>query len=63
MKKYAVTWSKTYYAHGEKVVEANSRVEAEEMIEEMIEENIGDYEGSMQWNPDENTVEAFELKD
>jgi len=59
MKKYAVTWSKTYYAHGEKVVEANSRVEAEEMIEE----NIGDYEGSMQWNPNENTVEAFELED
>ncbi len=59
MKKYAVTWSKTYYAHGEEVIEANSRVEAEEMIEE----NIGDYEGSMQWSPDENTVEAFELKE
>ena len=59
MKKYAVTWSKTYYVHGEKVVKANSRVEAEEMVEE----NIGDYEGSMQWNPDQTTVEAFELKD
>ena len=59
MKKYAVTWSKTYYAHGEEVIEANSRVEAEEMVEE----NLGDYEGSMQWNPDENTVEAFVLED
>jgi len=59
MKKYAVTWSKTYYVHGEQIIEANSRVEAEEIAED----NIGDYEGSMQWNPDENTVEAFELKD
>ena len=59
MKKFAVTWSKTYYAHGEEVIEANSRVEAEEMVEE----NIGDYEGSMQWIPEENTVEAFELED
>lgn len=58
MKKYAVTWSKTYYAHGEEVIEANSRVEAEEVVEE----NIGDYEGSIQWYPDENIIEAFELK-
>jgi len=59
MKKFAVTWSKTYYSHGEQIIEANSRVEAEEIAED----NIGDYEGSMQWNPNETTVEAFELKD
>lgn len=59
MKKFAVSWCKTYYSHGETIIEANSRVEAEEIAEN----NIGDYEGSMQWNPDETTVEAFFLKD
>jgi hypothetical protein len=59
MKKYAVTWSKTYYAHGEKIIMANSRVEAEEIAED----NMGDYEGSMQYDPNENYVEAFELKE
>ncbi len=58
-KKFAVTWSKAYYVCGEEIIEANSRVEAEEIAED----NIGDYEGSMQWNPNETTVEAFELKD
>ena len=57
-QKYAVTWSKTYYAHGEVIIEADSRVEAEEIAENQI----GDFEGSLQWNPDQDTVEAFELK-
>lgn len=59
MGKYAVTWSKAYYAHGEVIIEANSRVEAEEIADD----NIGDYEGSMQYNPDQNYIEAFELED
>jgi hypothetical protein len=59
MEKYAVKWSKAYYAHGEVIIEANSRVEAEEIAED----NIGDYEGSMQYNPDQNYIEAFELED
>ena len=58
MKKYTVTWSKTYYAHGEQIIEANSRVEAEEIAED----NIGNYEGSMQWSPEQNTIEATELQ-
>ena len=58
MKKYAVTWSKTYYAHGEEVVTAKSETDAQEIIEN----KIGDLEGSMQWNPDETYVEAMELK-
>jgi len=59
MKKFAVTWSKVYVAHGEEVVEADSRVDAEEMVEN----KIGNLEGSMQYKPDGNYVEAFELKD
>ena len=58
-KKFAVTWSKAYYVCGEEIIEANSRVEAEEIADN----NIGDYEGSMQYNPDQNYIEAFELKD
>lgn len=57
--KYTVTWSKSYYACGEEVIEANSKVEAEQIVKE----NIGNYEGSIQWIPDENTVEAFELNE
>jgi|TARA_R110000737_G_scaffold133914_1_gene165345 hypothetical protein len=59
MKLYTVTWSKTYYTHGEEIIEARSRVEAEEIAQR----NSGDYEGSMLWNPDETTAEACFLKD
>ena len=58
MSKYKVTWSKTYYASGEVEVEATSRMDAELKVEE----NIGDYEGSMQYNPDEDYVDAVEVK-
>ena len=47
MKKYNVDWSKTYYASGNVVIEAESEMDAE-MI---AENNIGDYEGSMQYDP------------
>ena len=57
-KKFAVTWAKNYCAHGEEVIEANSRVEAEEIMNE----RIGDLQGSMQYLPDDNYIEAFELK-
>ena len=56
MKKYKVSWSKTYYASGEVEVEATSRMDAELKVEE----KIGDYEGSMQYNPDEDYVEVVE---
>lgn len=59
MKKYTVTWSKSYYSCGEEVIEANSKAEAEEIVEE----NIGNYDSFLQYIPNENIVEAFELKD
>ena len=59
MKTFTVSWSKTYYVRGEEVIEANSKAEAEEIAEQ----NIGDYEGPMQWNPDESILEAFYLKE
>ena len=58
-QRYFVSWSKTYYANGEQIVEANSKAEAEGMVEE----NIGDLEGSLQWNPNQNIIEAFKLKE
>jgi hypothetical protein len=58
MKKYKVSWTKTYYASGEVEVEATSRMDAELKVEE----NIGDYEGSMQYNPDEDYIDAVEVK-
>ena len=58
MKKYKVSWGKTYYASGEVEVEATSRMDAELKVEE----NIGNYEGSMQYDPNENYIEAEEIK-
>jgi len=57
IKKYAVSWSKTYYASGEKIIEAKGEEEAQEMVREII----GNLEGSMQYDPNEDYVEAFEL--
>ena len=54
MKKYKVDWSKTYIASGTVEIEA----ESEEDAEIIAEENIGDYEGSMQYDPNENYVEV-----
>ena len=48
MKKYKVTWSKTYHASGEVEILADSREEANRIAQE----NIGDYEGSMQYDPE-----------
>jgi hypothetical protein len=58
MKKYKVSWTKTYYTSGEVEVEATSRMDAELKVEE----EIGNYEGSMQYNPDEDYVDAVEVK-
>ena len=46
-----------YYAHGEEIIYAEDRVGAEKIVED----KIGDLEGSMQYVPDDNYVEAFEL--
>ena len=54
MSKYKVDWSKTYHASGTVEIEAESEMDAEIIAEE----NIGDYEGSMQYDPNENYVEV-----
>ena len=58
MPKYEVNWSKTYYTSGYVEIEANSTEEAEEIARD----NIGDYEGSMQYDGDADFVEAYEQK-
>ena len=54
MPKYAVTWSKTYYASGSVEIDANSNEEAEQIVRE----RMGDYEGSSQYDPDRDFVES-----
>lgn len=55
MKTFDVQWSKTYHATGMVQVEA----ETEEEAKQIVDENIGDYEGSMQYDPDANTIEVL----
>lgn len=54
MKEYLVDWAKTYVATGTEKVSASSSSEAEGIVWE----KLGDLEGSMQYYPDENSVEA-----
>ena len=54
MTKYKVDWSKTYIASGTVEIEAESEMDAEIIAEE----NIGNYEGSMQYDPNENYIEV-----
>ena len=56
MPRYKVSWCKTYYAHGEEEIEANSEEEAKEIA---LNE-IGDYTGSMQYASDEDHIEHVE---
>lgn len=58
MKKFKVLWIKRYHTSGEETIEAPS---AEAAIK-IIEEKIGDLEGSLQYNPDEDEIEAHEVK-
>tara|TARA_R110000824_G_scaffold3331_8_gene15798 strand:+ start:96 stop:317 length:222 start_codon:yes stop_codon:yes gene_type:complete len=57
MNKYSVRWSKTYHASGNVVVKAHSLADAEETVREQI----GDYEGSMQYDADNDMVEAYKI--
>jgi len=54
MPKFAVDWTKTYYASGTVVVEADTEEEACDIVDD----NIGDYTGSMQYDPNENYIEV-----
>ena len=54
--KYTVNWSRTYRASGTIEIEAGSPGEARAIVEE----EIGDYEGSMQYTPDDDIIEVTE---
>lgn len=56
MPKFAVDWSKTYYASGTVVVEAYTEEEAYDIVDD----NIGDYTGSMQYDPNENWIDVVQ---
>ena len=53
--KHWVRWSKTYYASGFVEIDAASA----ELAEATALESIGDYEGSMQYDPDGDLVEHY----
>lgn len=54
LRDWDVHWSKTYHATGTEHVKAATREEARKRIRE----RIGDLEGSLQYDPDRDTVEA-----
>jgi len=54
-KEYIVEWTKTYHASGTIKIKALSAKEAEDKMDAII----GDQEGSMQYDPDKNTIEVF----
>ena len=57
MAEYQVGWSKTYISAGACVIEATSIEEAEDKMANML----GDQIGSMQYDPDEDWVQAREI--
>ena len=57
MPKYKVYWAKTYTVSGTVEVEADSFKDAEFAVSM----EIGDYEGSMEYKPDLDMVEAYPI--
>ena len=57
MAKYDVDWTKAYFSHGSVEIEANSKAEAEEIVHDQI----GNYEGSLDYRPEENYVSATKV--
>jgi len=57
MDTYDVIWSKAYFSHGSVEIEANSKAEAEEIVHDQI----GNYEGSLDYHPEENYVSATKI--
>ena len=51
--KFKIYWSKTYYASGTKEIEAESSEEALAIAKDQV----GDYEGSLQYDPDKDYFE------
>ena len=48
VKTYEIAWVKNYHATGRELIEA----ESEEEALKIAEDNIGNYEGSMEYDPD-----------
>ena len=59
MPSYNVYWRKTYYASGNVEVDADGFEEAEKIVKEQM----GNYEGSMQYDPDDDIVETYKAKE
>ena len=54
-KTYEIAWVKNYHMGNSVLIEA----ETEEEALEIARNNIGNYEGSMQYDPDEDWVESW----
>jgi len=59
MKTYRVYWTKRYFASGDLLVAADS----EEHAQHIVNLKIGDLEGSLHYDPNEDEVEAIEEED
>ena len=57
-KEYQVEWSKTYYRSGTETIMASSKEEAEELARDQI----GNWEGSSQYDPDQDHIEVWEVE-
>tara|TARA_R110000824_G_scaffold400038_1_gene606676 strand:+ start:5907 stop:6281 length:375 start_codon:yes stop_codon:yes gene_type:complete len=55
MKRFTVFWSKNYYTSGHVEIEAENEAQAISTVDEQI----GDYEGSMQYDADNNLIEVW----
>lgn len=58
-KPYRVFWSKAYYTNGEVLVFADSP----EQADDIVYDRIGDFEGNMQYYPDEDVIDVQEMTD
>lgn len=54
--KYKVLWGKTYYMNGEVEIEADT---PEEAIEK-VDKEIGNYESTLSYYPEDNIIEIIE---
>ena len=55
VKTYQIAWVKNYHMGNSVLIEA----ETEEEALQIARDNIGNYEGSMQYDPDEDWVESW----
>ena len=55
VKTYEIAWVKNYHMGNSVLIEA----ETEEEALQIARDNIGNYEGSMQYDPDEDWVESW----